>query len=415
MFDFTQIPLWTLALFPLVVLALWGWYRSKQQRRQQQSSLSSDYFKGLNYLLNDEQGKALDVFVKLVEANWDTIDTHFALGKIYRKNGEMDKAIKIHQGLIGRPSLPEKYRGKILLELGFDYLGAGWFDRAEGLFKEVLIEDPHSVPARQNLIMIYQQEKDWYKAIDIATELYHDNPAETGPMIAQYYCELAVQAQNKGDIRQLRLNAEKALDYDPACVRASILLAEQARREGDDDAAIAHYLKIERQDIESITLVLDALFDCYARKGQLAAYLDYLRRLEAANEKLFLQLTIARVLEQVEGREAARAYLSGRMKEQPSLEGMQKLLASQRQEDDWHALCEDIRIAAGIMQRERMAYRCRVCGFSSNTHYWLCPGCNHWGQIKPALGEICKIRTANELANELANEQAGERGVGHTA
>ncbi|MCK4834586.1 MAG: lipopolysaccharide assembly protein LapB, partial [Gammaproteobacteria bacterium] len=207
MFDFSQLPVWSLALIPIAIGFLWLLFRTTQTHKRQQSTLSSEYFKGLNYLLNDEQGKALDIFVKLVESNWDTVDTHFALGKIYRRNGEMDKAIKIHQGLIARPSLPERYRSKILLELGYDYLGAGWFDRAEGLFKEVLIQDKKSKQARQNLILIYQQEKDWFKAIDIAVDLFSENPQETGPMIAQYYCELANIAKTKGDIKQLETYA----------------------------------------------------------------------------------------------------------------------------------------------------------------------------------------------------------------
>lgn len=395
MFDFTQIPVWSFALFPLLIVVLWLFYRNRTNSRKQQTSLSAEYFKGLNYLLNDEQGKALDIFVKLVESNWDTIDTHFALGKIYRRNGEMDKAIKIHQGLIGRPSLPEKYRSKILLELGFDYLGAGWFDRAEGLFKEVLIEDKTSLPARHNLILIYQQEKDWYKAIDIAIEIFRENPAEIAPMIAQYYCELAEISQKKGDVLQLKSNAEKALEYDAGCVRASILLADQSRREGNDEAAVHHYQTIENQDPESITLVLDNLLDCYTRLSKLKVFLDYLLSLEQKYEKLFLQLTVAEVLEQIQGKQAAIDYLSVKLKEQPSLEGMQKLLSYQPQDATIQSVCDDLNIAVGIMQKERMHYRCRACGFNTNTHYWLCPGCNHWGQIKSSLGEICKIKTIN--------------------
>jgi len=392
-FNFTQIPFWSLAVFPLVIVIFWLLYRGRQKNRKQQSSLSSDYFKGLNYLLNDEHGKALDIFIKLVESNWDTIDTHFALGKIYRKNGEIDKAIKIHQGLIGRPSLPEKYRSKILLELGFDYLGAGWFDRAEGLFKEVLIVDPQSQAARENLIFIYQREKDWYRAIDIAIELHKKNSAEIAPMIAQYYCELAEAASTKGNIVQMVGNAEKALGYDGACTRASILLADQKRREGDDRAALKHYQLIESQDPESITLVLESMLACYTRLSALEEFYDYLSMLEQRHEKIFLQITIAEVLEQIKGKKSAIEYLSENLKEHPSLEGMRKLLSYGMVDFNIEHICDDLNIAVGMMQKERMHYRCRACGFNTNTHYWLCPGCNHWAQIKPSLGEICKIKT----------------------
>ena len=391
MFDFTRISIWSLAIFPLLIVVLWLLFRHKQKNSKQQSNLSSDYFKGLNYLLNDEQGKALDIFVKLVETDWDTIDTHFALGKIYRKNGEMDKAIKIHQGLIGRPSLPEKYRSKILLELGFDYLGAGWFDRAEGLFKEVLIEDKQSKVARQNLILIYQQEKDWYKAIDIAVELYKVNASVKGPMIAQYYCELAEMARTKGDIKQLLNNTEKALSYDSNCVRASILLAEQSQREGKYRAAINYFAGIENQDVESMTLIMDAMLICYTQLSALNEFYTYLLALEQRHEKLFLQTVITDVLEQIKGKSSAVQYLSIKLRQQPSLEGMQKLLSYKFTDINTQTLCDDMKGALGSMQKERMVFRCRQCGFNTNTHYWLCPSCNHWGKIKPLLGDTCKM------------------------
>ena len=160
MIEFSELPVWVLAALAVIFILLLMRFRRNRGSSLQRSHFSTEYFKGLNHLLNDEQDKALDIFVKLAETDWETIDTHFALGKIFRKNGEIDKAIKIHQGLIARPSLPERYRNRVLLELGYDYLGAGWFDRAEGLFKEVLIHDPKSEKALQSLILIYQQEKD---------------------------------------------------------------------------------------------------------------------------------------------------------------------------------------------------------------------------------------------------------------
>ena len=141
--------------------------------------------------------------------------------------------------------MPSRYRNKILLELGYDYLGAGWFDRAEGLFKEVLIQDEKSKEARHNLILIYQQEKDWFKAIDIAVDLFSESPAVIGPMIAHYYCELAEISRTKGDISQLEIYAHKALRHDAACVRATILLADQAMSTGHDKQAIKLYEKMK--------------------------------------------------------------------------------------------------------------------------------------------------------------------------
>lgn len=381
------MPVWSLALIPIAIGFLWLLFRSSQKHKKQQSTLSSEYFKGLNYLLNDEQGKALDIFVKLVESNWDTIDTHFALGKIYRRNGEMDKAIKIHQGLIARPSLPERYRSKILLELGYDYLGAGWFDRAEGLFKEVLIEDEKSKEARHNLILIYQQEKDWFKAIDIADELFKEDPAIIGPMIAQYYCELADISEAKGDVSQLENYANKALRYDADCVRATILLADQAKTSGDDKKAIKLYESIERQDPESMILVIDSMLQCYANLFSENKLYEYLVVLQSRHENLFLQDVIADVLERSQGKQAAIDYLSDMVKLQPSLSGMQKLVLYKENELDANDVYRNLSTALSVMQKDKVAYRCQKCGFSTNTHYWLCPGCNNWGRVKPSVIE----------------------------
>lgn len=382
------MPLWSLVLIPVAIGFLWLLFRAKKSHKQQQSTLSSEYFQGLNYLLNDEQGKALDVFVKLVESNWDTIDTHFALGKIYRKNGEMDKAITIHQGLIARPSLPEEYRCKILLELGYDYLGAGWFDRAEGLFKEVLIQDENSIEARHNLLLIYQQEKDWFKAIDIAVDLHAENPTTIGPMIAHFYCELAEISRTKGDISQLENYAHKALKYDANCVRASILLADQAMHRGHDELAIKLYEGIEKQDAESMLLVIDSLIKCHSNLSILDKLTDYLVKLQERHENLFLQSHIAKVLESTQGKAAAIEYISDRIRQQPSLAGLQKLVSYKENETNADGAFADLAAGIRIMHKDSVEYRCQKCGFNTNTHYWLCPGCHQWGRVKPAVIEI---------------------------
>jgi lipopolysaccharide assembly protein B len=384
-FDFSKLPLWTLAIIPVAIAFLWLLFRTKQSHKQQQSTLSSEYFKGLNYLLNDEQGKALDVFVKLVESNWDTIDTHFTLGKIYRKNGEMDKAIKIHQGLIARPSLPERYRGKILLELGYDYLGAGWFDRAEGLFKEVLLQDEKSSEARHNLILIYQQEKDWHKAIDIADGLYKENASLIGPMIAHYYCELADIASTKGDLSQMEALANKALTYDAACVRATILLADRVKASGDDRKAIKIYQRIEKQDPESMTLVIDSLLTCYSNLAAMGELYEYLLAIQERHENLFLQCVIASVLEQSRGKQAAVEYLTEAIKQQPTVAGIQQLVTFKEKEINADSVYHDLSAALTSLQKDSVEYRCQKCGFSTNTHYWLCPSCNRWGRVKSSM------------------------------
>jgi lipopolysaccharide biosynthesis regulator YciM len=378
-------PLILIASTIVVVIFIWRIRRRIKRRPVQKKHFTSEYFKGLNYLLNDEQGKALDIFVKLVEADWEIIDTHFALGKIFRKNGEIDKAIKIHQGLIARPSLPEKYKSKVLLELGFDYLGAGWFDRAEGLFKEVLIQDKTSAVARRNLILIYQQEKDWHKAIDVAVDLFAEDPGGIGPMISQYYCELADQARAKGDVKLLESHANQALRYDASSVRASILLARQCIQRRDYKQAIRYFEQIESQDADFIPEILPDFIDCYEQLGDTGRLIDYLSALVDRQQHIDLIENYARVLEKYQGLQAVIDFLRNKIEQQPSIKGIYHLLNYyQKQMPACEAIVADLKNSLQAMQENHAEYKCHRCGFEANTLYWLCPSCNHWGEVKPS-------------------------------
>ncbi len=385
MAEFSEFPGWVLVALPVILILLYLVFGRSRETNGRRSQLSAEYFKGLNYLLNDEQGKALDIFVKLVESDWEIIDTHFALGKIFRKNGEIDKAIKIHQGLIARPSLPERYRNKVLLELGYDYLGAGWFDRAEGLFKEVLIHDPKSEPALNNLILIYQQEKDWHKAIDAAERLFSDNKAKTGPAISQYYCELADVALAKGDVSLVEHYANQALRYDTASVRATIILADLAMTAGDYEKAKNLLQQIEKQDAEFLPMVMDKLVECHDRRDQAEDLLDYLEQLEKRQEKLPLLESHTRVIERYKGQQAAVDYVAGKLEKYPSLDGISQLLSlgSADNGGELQGMVRGLKTAVNVMQKDQTAYQCKRCGFKANTLYWLCPSCHNWSSVKP--------------------------------
>lgn len=382
---FSELPGWVLVALPVIAILIYMVFARSRNTSASRSHFSTEYFKGLNHLLNDEQGKALDIFVRLVEADWETIDTHFALGRIFRKNGEIDKAIKIHQGLIARPSLPERYRSRVLLELGYDYLGAGWFDRAEGLFKEVLVHDPRSEAALRNLILIYQQEKDWHKAIDAAEELFTENKATIGPMISQYYCELADLAQAKGDVTQVEHYANQALRYDAASVRATMILADQAMSAGDYDRAKTLLQQIEKQDAEFLPLVMDKLVECHHRRDETEELMAYLDQLEKRQERLPLLAEHTRVIERYKGQQAAVDYVIGKLQKNPSLDGMDQLLSysDAGSDADLHSMIRGLKTAVDVMKKEQSAFQCKQCGFRSNTLYWLCPSCHSWSSVKP--------------------------------
>lgn len=385
MVEFSELSGWTLAVVAVIAILVLLAFRQNRKQSTFKGHFSTEYFKGLNHLLNDEQNKALDIFLKLVETDWETIDTHFALGKLFRKNGEIDKAIKIHQGLIARPSLPLKYRNRVLLELGYDYLGAGWFDRAEGLFKEVLKHDPKSEKALHNLILIYQQEKDWHKAIDAAEKLFSDNPASVGPMVSQYYCELAEIAKSKGDVSQVEHYANQALRYDSASVRASIILADLAMTAGDYKKAKLLLQQIETQDAEFMPVAMDKLVECHHHQHESEDLLDYLEQLEKRQINLPLLESHARAIERYKGQHEAIGYVMDKLKKNPSLDGMSQLLAYKESEscEDVYTIINGLKNAVDVMKQEQSAFQCKQCGFKTNTLYWLCPSCHNWGSVKP--------------------------------
>jgi lipopolysaccharide biosynthesis regulator YciM len=383
------MPTWLL-FTPFIILALlWVTRRRCLPKQNKPIKLPPEYFTGLNYLLNDEHGKALDIFVKLVETDWDLVDTHFALGKIFRKNGEIDKAIKIHQGLIARPSLPVEYRSKVLLELGYDYLAAGWFDRAEGLFKEVLIHDRKSEEAKRNLILIFQQEKDWHKAIDVGVDLFLEGATDVGIMVSQYYCELADIAKAKGDVSQVAYNSKQALHYDKGSIRALIFLADHEMEKQNYRQAVHYFEQIEKRDAEFFPVILDKLIACYHRLGDSATLLTYMAEVESRHQSLPMIEKHAMVIERYQTKEAAIEYLTDRIRRYPDIKGMHSLISYKTNQANTGelTLLLDLKSALGRLQQDDSEYRCHHCGFQSNTLYWLCPSCQSWAEVKPTMIE----------------------------
>lgn len=389
MTDLSEMPTWILLTSLILLLFAWLVRAKCSNNKKKPRRLPPEYFTGLNYLLNDEHGKALDIFVKLVESDWEIVDTHFALAKIFRKNGEIDKAIKIHQGLIARPSLPEKYRSKVLLELGYDYLGAGWLDRAEGLFKEVLINDRKSEKAKRNLILIYQQEKDWHKAIEVGANLFSEGKSDVGAMVSQYYCELADIAKSRGNITLAAQNSRQALNYDKGSIRALMLLADHEIDKQNYNQALRYLEQVEKRDIAFFPVILDKLIECYHRTVGPNKLLAYLAEIESQYPLLAINETHARVIERYQGRAAAIDYLTARIRDYPDARSMLSLISYKIGQDEVgeRALLQDLKSALDKMQQDAASYQCHHCGFQTNTLYWLCPSCQSWAEVKPTMIE----------------------------
>ena len=304
-------------LWLLLPIAAWsGWLigrrGSERSSGERFSQLSQTYFSGLNYLLNEQPDKAIDAFVEAVRIDPQTVELHFALGSLFRRRGETDRAIRVHQNLVARPTLNAEQKTSALLELGEDYMRAGLLDRAETLFTDLVGIDARAPSALRHLISIYQQERDWHKAIDHARRLEQATGESQGRMIAQYWCELAEHARSRKDADGARRFLAEAFACEANCVRGLIIAGRMAIDAGELPAAVRAFERVVEQDIEFVPEVLGPILSCYDKLGDVRRARDFLSALSERYEGITPVLALARLIEREEGERApARVGLRG--------------------------------------------------------------------------------------------------------
>ncbi len=377
-------------LLPVAFLS--GWYTARRASEQaaggQVDSIRSDYYQGINYLLNEQQDKAIEAFIRVLEVDSETVDTHLALGNLYRRRGEVDRAIRIHQNLIARNTLSRSQHHEALLELGQDYLSAGLLDRAENLYLELVDAGAHKVPALRHLIDIYEQERDWEKAVQMAHTLERVTGMSAGDRIAQYRCEQAdVMLERGNDERALAL-ATEALKADKNCVRASLLEGDIFARRGNLEAAIVAYGRVEQQDRECISEVVDRLAHCYRNLGRDEELITRMNELMMRDGGTSTTLTVADLKREHEGTNAALEFMASQLQKRASVRGLDRLLelelAASGEAESRHLRI--LKVLTAALLADRPIYKCRHCGFPAKSLHWQCPGCKHWNTIKPIQG-----------------------------
>ncbi len=374
-----------LLFFLLPVAALSGWLMArrhyKRRYRPQESPFSPDYFKGLNYLLNEQPDKAIDVFIGLLEVNSETVETHLALANLFRRRGETDRAIRIHQNLIARPTLSSPQRTQALVELGLDYMNAGVLDRAEQLFLELLQQSPSPDEAPKQLLRIYQQEKKWQQAIDMAKRITPDKKTNTNALIAQFYCELAEPLANKDHHQALNL-LRSAQQYDNNCVRASLLEGKILIQIHQYRKAMRALQKVEQQNHFFLSETLPSLQLCYEHSGNIQSFKEWLQGLLSRHPHLTsARITLTNLIRQQQGNQAAQNFLYRQLHQHPSVEGLHHLIMLG--EDNHQVLIPLIKDVTTALIHKGDRYTCKNCGFSGRTMHWQCPGCSQWATIRP--------------------------------
>ena len=382
-----------LLLLPVAVYFGWWLARSLERRSsgRRNQLFSNQYFQGLNYLLNEQPDKAIQVFLELAEVNQDTVETHMALGSLFRRRGEVDRAIRFHQNIIAKPGLGPEQRTQALLELGEDYMRAGLLDRAERLFAELIESGSHTPAALRSLLDIYQQEKDWVKALEQAQRLEQVSGEHMGDVMAQFCCELAEQALADKDVERARRQLRQARRHDPSSIRARFMLARIARRGDEPGTALDLYEEIAELDRDSIPDLLTPYLEAADEAGQEDRARARLEEWATTYKGISLVLRLTDYIARERGGDAAGQFLVETLTTKPSVRGLDRLVELKAAGHLDAESSDDIlkAVTARLLTRQP-AYRCNHCGFSGQTHHWQCPSCKHWNttrRIHGVLGE----------------------------
>ena len=386
-----EFEYWWLLALPLFFTL--GWIAARVDIKQllsESTALPAAYFKGLNFLISDQHDKAVDAFSEAIEANTDSLELHFALGSLFRRTGETDRAINMHLNMLDKKELTENQKSAVKAELAQDYLKAGLFDRAEELFKG-LDDTRYRQPALRALLEIYVREREWLQAIATATELERLSGVPFRIEIAQYYCELAMNdlIAERHDAARNYLNL--ALDANKNCVRANVLLGDGEVSQGAHQAAISHWKRIEFQQPEYLGLVAAKLLKSYrALNSENSGHLkDGLTQLNTYLETYKLPSLMSVLYEATlneEGAEKAAKLARNELIRQPSLTTLDQLLQAramaeetqkQGSNQDIQLMQQTVRNAIG----NRAVYHCDQCGFRAKQHHWQCPACNAWESL----------------------------------
>jgi lipopolysaccharide biosynthesis regulator YciM len=380
---------WMLLIFPLFFGM--GWLAARfdiKELLDESSTLPRSYFQGLNFLLNEQQDQAIEAFIEVVQVDPQTIELHFALGSLFRRRGEVDRAIRMHLNLVERADLAEDRKQQALFELAQDYLKAGILDRAEAAFHE-LRGTPYEKESLDFLLEIFQKEKDWLKAVDIGQRLAALTGRSYGKEVAFFFCELAAGELAAKQAEAAVVHLEQALSADPHCVRANVMLGDIEQTAGRSGEAVAVWKRIEQQDAQYLPLVAERVLQAYRQlddeAGGVALLQDWLQKYPSLD---LMNVLFAAVLKR-DGAEAAYKLVRDELKRHPTLLGLDKLLEATLLEVKSERRADVELVKNLVYQRTRSLamYRCKQCGFKAKQFYWHCPACQGWETYSPRRSE----------------------------
>ena len=371
-----------------------GWFAARVDLRAllaESRSLPRSYFKGLNFLLSEQPDRAVDAFIEVVQLDPETIDLHFALGSLFRRRGETERAIRMHQNLLNRPDLPDEQRLHAMFELGIDYLKAGLLDRAEESFRKLERTPSYGSDAQRHLLEIFEIEKEWNQAIGVAESLQRAGAGSNQVRIAQFHCEIAQTAINESRLDDAKAALADGLAVNRQNVRALIQLGDIAVQEHRDEDAIASWKKVEQLNAPYVALIGDRLMDAFVRLERGEEGLKLARSWLETTPSIDLLETVVRATRAIEGSTAANEVARLELHRSPSLLALAQFLDTRGQLD---VPTQEDRIDLDVVKsllhhhtRRIGRYVCSQCGFKARNFYWQCPGCTNWETYPPRRTE----------------------------
>lgn len=381
------LPVW---LWPLFFLAIGigfflGRHDGRRRQKRRMENLSRDYMRGLNFLLNEQPDKAVETFVNSLDVNEHTLETHLALGRLFRKRGELDRATRVHQHLLDTGALPPEARDDVELELANDYMTAGLFDRAEQVLQAMIEhESRHTTVAMHKLLSIFEQEKDWNNAVAVGEKLLKRDRS-VAPVLAHYLCELAARMKRDDEMNAARRTLRRALAFDSNCARASLMQGRLEMRAGHWENALRAFKRLRRQDPVFFDEVLDDVERCYDALDRDGELVRFLAQCSVDYPSTPVVLKLADRLRASYGEREASLFITEYMKAHPSVQGLNRIVEMNLSQSDGEAR-EHLDILNRLTHKllaDTSSYQCKSCGFQAHAMHWQCPGCKQWGTIRP--------------------------------
>ncbi|WP_286268820.1 lipopolysaccharide assembly protein LapB [Thalassotalea hakodatensis] len=381
-------------LFLLLPVAMgYGWFMGRNSVKQSQQTAKQDlsikYSTGLNYLLSNQQDKAIEYLLETLTLEDDTVEAHFAMANLFRKRGELDRALKVHEHLVRQKHLPTQAKQQAAYELGKDFLSAGLYDRAESMFHGLLKTKAFGLKSLNYLLQIYQSTNDWQQGIALKKVIVKSKDKKLLHVLANFYCELATVALDNDQFIDVIELLEEALKYDENSCRANWLLAQIYEKHQQYYEACQCYKAIYGQDSEFFPDVIDRMYYCFKELGELDSFYSFIKKVYDETGSSSALIEYLSYIEQKHSNKKAQDFLLTALKRRPTIKGFKHFIKMQMQdksaENDTESL-EMIKQLISAYLNVKQRYNCRTCGFNSSTHYWSCPSCHDWEQLKPVRG-----------------------------